>query len=154
MILVTTYGKHIGCFKDDKKKRILPDYFILLKETNSPRSCVELCLQSGFQYAGVQYALAGLLIFTDGFCLNKSALNNLFNFSVECFCGNTEPSNELSSSECNMNCPNLPSIVDEDINFSPEEQDLKNINCGGYFAMNVFETGVFLGRFLKFCSNI
>jgi len=51
------FGKYHGCYKDDKKKRILPDYFVMLKDNNSPKTCADLCLQSGFQYAGVQYGL-------------------------------------------------------------------------------------------------
>lgn len=52
---VTVYGRHLGCFRDDKKRRILPDFFQLLKGSNSPLNCVDVCLQSGFQYAGVEY---------------------------------------------------------------------------------------------------
>ncbi len=54
-ILATTYKKHVGCFRDDKKQRILPDSFQILKETNSQIVCIDLCLQSGYEYAGVQY---------------------------------------------------------------------------------------------------
>lgn len=48
--------KQIGCFKDDQKNRILTDHFALLKLTNSPENCVDMCLQSGFAFAGVQYS--------------------------------------------------------------------------------------------------
>ncbi|KAJ8965594.1 hypothetical protein NQ317_016296 [Molorchus minor] len=59
-------GKELGCFKDDKKYRLLSGYFGVNKNNNSPKYCIKLCLQSGFPYAGVQY-------------------------SNECFCGADEP---------------------------------------------------------------
>lgn len=46
----------LGCHKDDKKFRTLSGYYINLKTTNTPTKCVDLCLQSGFVYAGVQYS--------------------------------------------------------------------------------------------------
>jgi protein xylosyltransferase len=92
----------LGCFKDDKKHRILPSFYTNFKETNSPKKCIQMCLQSGYLYAGVQY-------------------------STECFCGNREPPHDskLSDPNCNMKCPS----------------DSKSV-CGGYFTMNIYETGI------------
>lgn len=49
-------NRSLGCFKDDKKFRTLSGYYINFKTSNTPRKCVQLCLQSGFVYAGVQYS--------------------------------------------------------------------------------------------------
>ncbi|XP_063241407.1 xylosyltransferase oxt [Bacillus rossius redtenbacheri] len=80
-----TAGKSLGCYEDKKTFRLLSGYFANLKTTNSPQHCINLCLQSGFQYAGVQY-------------------------STECFCGNEEPpsTSRLPDSSCNMKCPADP----------------------------------------------
>ncbi|KAL0271535.1 UNVERIFIED_CONTAM: hypothetical protein PYX00_008598 [Menopon gallinae] len=77
-----TKGKSLGCFQDDKSMRILSGYFTNLEVTNSPQNCINLCLQSGFPYAGVEYW-------------------------TECFCGVEEPSPKakLPDSSCNMKCP-------------------------------------------------
>ncbi|XP_011505061.1 PREDICTED: xylosyltransferase oxt [Ceratosolen solmsi marchali] len=74
--------KSLGCFKDDKISRLLPNYYTVFKTYNSPAHCAYMCLQSGFPYAGVEY-------------------------SLECFCGKEEPSkaNQLPDSSCNMQCP-------------------------------------------------
>lgn len=48
--------RSLGCFKDDKKFRTLSGYYINFKTTNAPKKCIQLCLQSGFVYAGVQYS--------------------------------------------------------------------------------------------------
>ncbi|XP_014257441.1 xylosyltransferase oxt [Cimex lectularius] len=75
-------GKPLGCYQDDKISRLLKEYYINLKSTNSPENCINICLQSGFPYAGVQYG-------------------------SECFCGVSEPlsSAKLPDSSCNMKCP-------------------------------------------------
>nr|CAD7592662.1 unnamed protein product [Timema genevievae] len=80
-----TAGKSLGCYEDKKTFRMLTGYFANLKLTNSPKHCMNMCLQSGFQYAGVQY-------------------------STECFCGNEEPPStaRLPDSSCNMKCPADP----------------------------------------------
>lgn len=49
-------NKPLGCFKDDKKFRTLSGYYINFLTTNTPKRCLQLCLQSGFVYAGVQYS--------------------------------------------------------------------------------------------------
>lgn len=49
-------NKPLGCYKDDKKFRTLSGYYINFKTTNTPTKCIQLCLQSGFVYAGVQYS--------------------------------------------------------------------------------------------------
>lgn len=49
-------GKSLGCFKDEKNYRILNGYYANLKTSNSPEHCIQMCLQSGYPYAGVQYA--------------------------------------------------------------------------------------------------
>nr|XP_018901650.1 PREDICTED: xylosyltransferase oxt [Bemisia tabaci] len=79
---ISETGKSLGCFQDGKSKRLLSSYYVSLKFNNSPSNCVNLCLQSGFSYAGVQ-------------------------LSTECFCGNEKPpsSFQLPDSSCNMKCP-------------------------------------------------
>ncbi|XP_058466832.1 xylosyltransferase oxt [Malaya genurostris] len=78
-------NRALGCFQDEKNFRILSGYYTNFKSNNSPKRCIQLCLQSGFQYAGVQY-------------------------STECFCGNEEPkaSAKLPDSSCNMKCSGDP----------------------------------------------
>lgn len=49
-------NKPLGCFKDDKKFRTLSGYYTNFKAANTPTKCIQLCLQSGFVYAGVQYS--------------------------------------------------------------------------------------------------
>lgn len=49
-------SRALGCFKDDKKFRTLSGYYINFKTANTPAKCIQLCLQSGFVYAGVQYS--------------------------------------------------------------------------------------------------
>ncbi|EFA12734.1 xylosyltransferase oxt [Tribolium castaneum] len=95
-------GKALGCFKDENNYRLLSGYFGVNKKSNSPEYCIQLCLQSGFEYAGVQY-------------------------SHECFCGNDEPLStfKLPDSSCNMKCPGDP-----------------HATCGGYYTINVFQTGI------------
>ncbi|XP_075164443.1 xylosyltransferase oxt [Haematobia irritans] len=97
-----TANKHLGCFQDEKKFRLLSGYFINYKTTNTPDKCIQLCLQSGFPYAGVQYG-------------------------SECFCGPDMPveSSKLPDSSCNMKC-------------SGDQHEI----CGGYFVMNIYETGI------------
>lgn len=75
---------HLGCFRDSSKKRLLSNYVKKLPN-NSPTHCVNLCLQSGYLYAGVEYG-------------------------NECFCGKTLPPQEfkLSNDLCNMECPKNP----------------------------------------------
>lgn len=92
----------LGCFQDEKQQRLLPSFYSNFKETNSPKKCIQICLQSGYLYAGVQY-------------------------SSECFCGNREPpqSSRLPDPNCNMKCP----------------AESKSA-CGGYFTMNIYETGI------------
>ncbi|CAB3376752.1 Hypothetical predicted protein [Cloeon dipterum] len=95
-------GKSLGCYQDERQFRLLSGYFSNLKNANSPEQCIYLCLQSGFQYAGVQY-------------------------STECYCGNAAPPSaaKLPDSSCNMPCP-----------ADPKE------DCGGFFTMGVFQTGL------------
>ncbi|XP_046995718.1 xylosyltransferase oxt [Schistocerca americana] len=77
-----TAGKSLGCYRDEKTFRLLSGYYANFKTTNSPQYCINMCLQSGFPYAGVQY-------------------------STECFCGYEEPpsTSRLPDSSCNMKCP-------------------------------------------------
>ncbi|KAL1128991.1 hypothetical protein AAG570_013523 [Ranatra chinensis] len=78
-------GKSLGCFQDNKASRLLQGFYSNLKNSNSPLNCINLCLQSGFPYAGVQYG-------------------------SECFCDNEEPPStaRLPDSSCNMKCPGDP----------------------------------------------
>ncbi|KAL9701776.1 hypothetical protein quinque_005217 [Culex quinquefasciatus] len=78
-------SRSLGCFQDEKNFRILSGYYTNFKTTNSPKRCIQLCLQSGFLYGGVQY-------------------------SSECFCGDEPPkaSAKLPDSSCNMKCSGDP----------------------------------------------
>jgi protein xylosyltransferase len=49
-------SRSLGCFKDEKKFRILSGYYTNFKESNSPKKCIQMCLQSGFFYSGVEYS--------------------------------------------------------------------------------------------------
>lgn len=49
-------NRSLGCYKDEKKSRLLPGYYTNFKESNSPKKCIKMCLQSGFLFAGVQYS--------------------------------------------------------------------------------------------------
>lgn len=96
-------NRALGCFRDAKHARLLDGYYTNFKQLNTPGKCIQLCLQSGFLYAGVQYG-------------------------SECFCGNLEPpaaAKLVDGAECSYACVGEP------------EQ-----TCGGYFAMNVYETGI------------
>ncbi|XP_005187548.1 xylosyltransferase oxt [Musca domestica] len=97
-----TANNLLGCFRDEKKFRLLSGYFVNFKTSNTVEKCIQLCLQSGYPYAGVQY-------------------------STECFCGYDAPpeASKLPDSTCNMKC-------------SGDQQAI----CGGYFAMNIYETGI------------
>ncbi|KAL0822523.1 hypothetical protein ABMA28_004572 [Loxostege sticticalis] len=96
------YGNHLGCFKDEKKLRILSSFYGNYATTNSQTSCLDICVQAGFPYAGVQYA-------------------------SECFCGDSPPleSAKIEDELCDMKCPANPAET-----------------CGGYFTMNIFQTGL------------
>lgn len=48
-------NRALGCFRDEKKFRILSGYYTNFKTLNTPAKCIQMCLQSGFLYAGVQY---------------------------------------------------------------------------------------------------
>lgn len=48
-------NRALGCFRDQKKPRLLAGYFTSFKQLNTPGKCIQLCLQSGFLYAGVQF---------------------------------------------------------------------------------------------------
>lgn len=52
----TTYGRHLGCYADEKKMRLLTGFYGNYANTNSPTVCLDICIQAGFVYAGVQYA--------------------------------------------------------------------------------------------------
>ncbi|BET03101.1 Xylosyltransferase sqv-6 [Nesidiocoris tenuis] len=81
----STKGKSLGCYSDDKMTRVLKDHYVQLKTTNSPLYCINICIQGGYPYAGVE-------------------------FGSECFCGSNEPSSstKLPDSSCNMKCPADP----------------------------------------------
>lgn len=51
-----TANRALGCYKDEKNFRVLSGYYMNFKTANTPARCIQLCLQSGFPYAGVQYA--------------------------------------------------------------------------------------------------
>lgn len=62
-----------------------------------------------------------------GLCLQSGFPYAGVQYSTECFCGNDEPAPvaKLPDSSCNMKCPANPQQI-----------------CGGYFTMNIFETGI------------
>lgn len=49
-------NRELGCYRDDKKQRLLSGYYSNLKAQNTPQRCIQLCLQSGFVFAGMQYS--------------------------------------------------------------------------------------------------
>lgn len=69
--------------------------------------------------------LVSILSFVVRFIIFK--LNLLFSFRTECFCGNTEPPTtaKLPDPECNYKCIGDPKQI-----------------CGGYFTINIYETGI------------
>lgn len=82
------YGDYLGCFRDASKARLLTGHAMKLSD-NCPYNCINHCLKSGFQYAGVEY-------------------------SNQCFCGQNllETSVKIKRSHCNMSCPaNTPSYL-------------------------------------------
>lgn len=97
-----TANAHLGCFQDEKEYRLLSGYFVHFKNSNTPELCIDICLQSGYPYAGVEY-------------------------SVECFCGTETPKSslKLSDNKCDMRCSGD-----------------SNLLCGGYYAINIYETGI------------
>lgn len=79
-------NRALGCFRDVKKARLLSGYYANFKQLNTPSKCIQLCLQSGFLYAGVQYG-------------------------SECFCGNVEPPATAKlneTEECGYACVGEP----------------------------------------------
>lgn len=49
-------NRYLGCFKDQQDERLLNGYVTVQKSNNTPRKCIQLCLQSGFVFAGTQYS--------------------------------------------------------------------------------------------------
>lgn len=47
--------KELGCYRDNRETKLLPGYKTTLVFTNSHSACKDICLQSGFVYAGVEY---------------------------------------------------------------------------------------------------
>lgn len=50
-----TYGRHLGCYLDEKKLRLLSSFYGNYANHNSPKFCLDICVQAGFPFAGVQY---------------------------------------------------------------------------------------------------
>lgn len=50
------YGRHLGCYMDEKKLRLLSSYYGNYASINSPSFCLDICVQAGFPFAGVQYS--------------------------------------------------------------------------------------------------
>lgn len=123
--------KNLGCYKDDKTLRVLSGYYHIFKGNNTPEHCAYMCLQSGFPYAGTEYSLVSLKIYSihiDTLCeLFKIHHIKLYNFRIECFCGMEEPlqTKRLPDSSCNMKCSGNPKQT-----------------CGGYLTINVYWTGI------------
>lgn len=51
----TKYARHLGCYIDEKKLRLLSGFYGVYVNTNSPTACMDICIQAGFPFAGVQY---------------------------------------------------------------------------------------------------
>lgn len=49
------YGTHLGCFIDEKKMRLLSNFYGSYAKGNTPSACLDICVQAGLPYAGVQY---------------------------------------------------------------------------------------------------
>ena len=110
--------KHVGCFKDSLTNRLLQGYLVKLKTKNSPSLCTEVCTRSGFSYAG-KVVLCNLKV-------NAVKLILGVQYGFECFCGNTRPppSSALEQIKCGTPCPGA-----------------QDSSCGGYLAVDVYETG-------------
>uniref|UniRef100_T1INJ3 protein xylosyltransferase n=1 Tax=Strigamia maritima TaxID=126957 RepID=T1INJ3_STRMM len=80
-------GEYLGCFRDQQNARLLTGHMSKLA-SNTPTRCLDLCLQSGFQLAGVQY-------------------------SHECFCGDDVPTNKAKVGEtlCDLKCPEDENLI-------------------------------------------
>lgn len=50
-----SYGRYLGCYQDEKKLRLLSSFYGNYATTNSRHSCLDICVQAGLPYAGVQY---------------------------------------------------------------------------------------------------
>lgn len=79
-------GKLLGCYIDSLENRILKSHKVDLDKTNTPRRCLNLCLQLGYPYSGVQYG-------------------------KECFCGNSYAASAqiVSDDNCITPCSGDPS---------------------------------------------
>lgn len=49
-------NRYLGCFRDQQDERLLSGYLAVHKTNNTPRKCLQVCLQSGFVFAGTQYS--------------------------------------------------------------------------------------------------
>ncbi|KAK3103053.1 hypothetical protein FSP39_016093 [Pinctada imbricata] len=72
------FYNYIGCYKDHIP-RVLNGYELKGSKTMTPKSCVSMCKNRHFKFAGVQ-------------------------FSQECFCGNSLGTTLQPEKECNMAC--------------------------------------------------
>ena len=97
---ITSGPKWNGQCVQDKRARELPVDFGK-SSSNDPEYCIKKCKSHEYSYAGVQY-------------------------SKECFCGNTPPSEDaiIDDKKCNRKCPGDSSKM-----------------CGASWKMNVYETG-------------
>ncbi|XP_050427984.1 xylosyltransferase oxt isoform X2 [Adelges cooleyi] len=80
--------KELGCYRDGRETKLLLGYKTTLAFTNSHNNCLDICLQYGFVYAGVEYG-------------------------TECFCGNELPEWDLKLPDtfCDMKCPGNQSQI-------------------------------------------
>lgn len=49
------YGRHLGCYVDEKKLRLLSSFYGNYANSNTVTACLDICVQAGYPYAGVQY---------------------------------------------------------------------------------------------------
>ncbi|XP_054266022.1 uncharacterized protein LOC128988606 isoform X1 [Macrosteles quadrilineatus] len=74
-------GKYLGCFNDINNQIFGHSHKYTFDKTNTPRRCMNFCLQLGFRYSGVEYG-------------------------KECFCGNEKPNTNLAvnQEDCSKPC--------------------------------------------------
>ncbi|KAJ4172166.1 hypothetical protein NW754_002354 [Fusarium falciforme] len=70
---------YIGCFVDSVAQRVLNGAVHYDTTGLTAESCVAFCSDGGFAYAGMEY-------------------------TAECFCGNTRPTNQAAEADCSMPC--------------------------------------------------
>ena len=124
------YGEYEGCYQDSFNQRLFQGDMVKFKTDNSPEVCIQHCLETGYQFAGLQYGLVSSLYLVMGQFEAET-------LPQECFCGNTLPADKkkkISSDSCNMECPGDSAQ-----------------SCGGYLTMDIFGTGITFPTLSELC---